>query len=82
MIDDLIWISDLPQRLAFVTLLPARFLAGTFPQARHPCRFVSQSLNRRLAAVRTVQPVPALEALTIDAASTIRLPAIDRGAAI
>ena len=61
MIDDLIGISDLPQRLAFVTLLPARFLAGTFPQARHPCRLLQPIARRRLAAVRTVQPEPALE---------------------
>ena len=61
MIDDLIGISDLPQRLAFVTLLPARFLAGTFPQARHPCRLLQPIARRWLAAVRTVQFEPALE---------------------
>ena len=55
-IDDLIGISDLPQRLAFVTLLPARFLAGTFPQARHPCRLLQPIARRRLAAVELFNP--------------------------
>ena len=55
MIDDLIGISDLPQRLAFVTLLPARFLAGTFPQARHPCR-LSPSLDGGLPLFELFNP--------------------------
>ena len=54
-------IGDLPQRLAFVALLPARFLAGPVPQARHPRRLLQPITRRRLAAVRTVQPEPALE---------------------
>ena len=32
MIDDFVGISDLSQGLAFVTLLPTRFLAGPFAQ--------------------------------------------------
>ena len=54
-------IGDLPQRLAFVALLPARFLAGPVPQARHPRRLLQPITRRRLAAVRTVQPEPALK---------------------
>ena len=61
MIDHDVGIGDLPQRLAFVALLPARFLAGPVPQARHPRRLLQPITRRRLAAVRTVQPEPALE---------------------
>ena len=61
MIDDGVGISDLSQCLAFVTLLPARFLAGTFAQARHPRRLLQPIARRWLAAVRTVQFEPALE---------------------
>ena len=61
MIDHDVGIGDLPQRLAFVALLPARFLAGPVPQARYPRRLLQPITRRRLAAVRTVQPEPALE---------------------
>jgi len=61
MIDHDVGIGDLPQRFAFVALLPARFLAGPVPQARHPRRLLQPITRRRLAAVRTVQPEPALE---------------------
>ena len=61
MIDDIVGISDLPQGLAFVTLLPARLLAGSFAQARHPRRLLQPIARRRLAAVRTVQSEPALK---------------------
>ena len=61
MIDDLVGISDLSQGLAFVTLLPARFLARTFAQARHPRRLLQSIARWRLAAVRTVQTKPALK---------------------
>jgi hypothetical protein len=61
MIDDFVGISDLSQGLAFVTLLSARFLAGTFAQTLHPRRLLQPIARRRLAAVRTVQFEPALE---------------------
>jgi len=61
MIDDLVGISDLSQGLAFVTLLPARFLARTFAQARHPRRLLQSIARWRLAAVRTVQTKPAFK---------------------
>ena len=61
MIDDVVGISDLSQCLAFVTLLPARFLAGPFAQTRHPRRLLQPIARRRLAAVRTVQSEPALK---------------------
>ena len=61
MIDHDVGIGDLPQRLAFVALLPARFLAGPVPQACYPRRLLQPITRRRLAAVRTVQPEPALE---------------------
>src|SRR5580700_3332098 len=61
MIDDFVGISDLSQGLAFVTLLPTRFLAGPFTQTRHPRRLLQPIARRRLAAVRTVQSEPALK---------------------
>src|SRR5665213_4241603 len=61
MIDNLVGISDLSQGLAFVTLLPARFLPRTFAQARHPRRLLQSIARWRLAAVRTVQTKPALK---------------------
>ena len=61
MINDFVWISDLAQGLAFVTLLPARFLAGTFAQTRHPRRLLQSIARRRLGTVRTVQFEPALK---------------------
>src|SRR5215469_16242679 len=61
MIDDFVGISDLSQGLAFVTLLPTRFLAGPFAQTRHPRRLLQPIARRRLAAVRTVQSEPALK---------------------
>ena len=61
MIDHDIGFSDLPQGLAFVALLPARFLAGPVPQAPRPRRLRQPIARRRLAAIRAVQPEPALE---------------------
>src|ERR1700683_4860978 len=61
MIDDFVGISDLSQGLAFVTLLPTRFLAGPFAQTRHPRRLLQPIARRRLAAVRTVPSEPALK---------------------
>ena len=61
MIDNFVGISDLSQGFAFVTLLPARFLARTFAQARHPRRLLQSIARWRLAAVRTVQTKPALK---------------------
>ena len=61
MIDDDVGISDLSQGLAFVTLLPARLVTGMFAQALHPRRLLQPIARRRLAAIRTVQPEPALE---------------------
>src|ERR1700722_3776151 len=61
MIDDFVGISDLSQGLAFVTLLPTRFLAGPFAQTRHPRRLLQPIARRRLAAVRTVQSEPTLK---------------------
>ena len=61
MIDHDVGIGDLPQRFAFVALLPALFLAGPVPQARHPRRLRQPIARRRLAAIRAVQPEPALE---------------------
>ena len=61
MIDDVVGISDLSQGLAFVTLLPARLLAGTFAQTSHPRRLLQPIARRRLAAVRAVQSEPALK---------------------
>ena len=61
MIDDFVGISDLSQGLAFVTLLPARLLAGRFAQTLHPRRLLQPIARRRLAAVRTVQSEPALK---------------------
>jgi hypothetical protein len=61
MVHDDIGVCDLPQGLPFVTLLPARFPARTFPQAPHPRRLLQPIARRRLAAIRTVQPEPALE---------------------
>jgi len=52
---------DLSQGLAFVTLLPTRFLAGPFAQTRHPHRFLQPIARRRLAATRTVQSEPTLK---------------------
>src|ERR1019366_7410203 len=49
------------QGFAFVTLLPARFLARTFAQAVHPRRLLLSIARRRFATVRTVQSEPALE---------------------
>ena len=60
MIDHDIGFSDLPT-LAFVALLPARFLAGPVPQAPRPRRLRQPIARRRLAAIRAVQPEPALE---------------------
>src|SRR5664280_2933001 len=61
MVDDVIGICDLPQGLAFVTLLPARFPVGPFAQVLHPRRLLQAIARWRLAAVRTVQSQPALE---------------------
>jgi hypothetical protein len=61
MIDDFVGISNLSQGLAFVTLLPTRFLARTFAQAAHPRRLLQSIARRRLATVRTIQSEPALE---------------------
>src|SRR5664280_918717 len=61
MVDDVIGICDLPQGLAFVTLLPARFPVGPFAQVLHPRRLLQAITRWRLAAVRTVQSQPALE---------------------
>jgi hypothetical protein len=61
MIDDFVGIRDLSQGLAFVTLLPTRFLAGPFAQTRHPRRLLQPIARWRLAAVRTVQSEPALK---------------------
>ena len=61
MIDHDIGFSDLPQGLAFVALLPARFLAGPVPQAPRPRRLRQPIARRRLAAIRAVQPELALE---------------------
>ena len=61
MIDDFVRISDLSQGLAFVTLLPTRFLTGSFAQTRHPRRLLEPIARRRLAAVRTVQAEPAFK---------------------
>ena len=60
MIDDLIGISDLPQRLAFVTLCPPGSCRNV-PAGSYPCRLLQPIARRRLAAVRTVQPEPALK---------------------
>ena len=61
MINHFVGIGDLPQGLAFVTLLPTRFLARPFAQTRHPRRLRQPISRRRLAAVRAVQPEPALK---------------------
>src|SRR3954447_10419957 len=61
MINDFVGIDDLSQGLAFVTLLPTRFLARPFAQTRHPRRLRQPIARRRLAAVRAVQPEPALK---------------------
>jgi hypothetical protein len=56
MIHDDIRLGNLPQCLAFMTVLPARPLAGRLPQALNPRRLVQPVARRWLAAVRTVQP--------------------------
>ena len=61
MIDDVVGIGDLSQGLAFVTLLPARLLAGTFAQIPHPRWLLEPIARRRLTAVRTVQFQPAFK---------------------
>jgi len=61
MVDNVVRIRDLSQRLALVTRLPARWLAGPFPQALHPYRLLQPIARRRLAAVRAVQSEPALK---------------------
>ena len=61
MINHFVGIGDLSQGLAFVTLLPTRFLARPFAQTRHPRRLRQPIARRRLAAVRAVQPEPALK---------------------
>ena len=61
MINDFVGIGDLSQGLAFVTLLPTRFLARPFAQTRHPRRLRQPIARRRLAAVRAVPPEPTLK---------------------
>jgi hypothetical protein len=61
MIDDFIGNGGSLQGLAFVTLLPARFLARPLAQGRHPRRFLEPIARRWLAAVRTVQSKPTLK---------------------
>ena len=61
MINHFVGIGDLSQGLAFVTLLPTRFLARPFAQTRHPRRLRQPIARRRLAAVRAIQPEPALK---------------------
>ena len=61
MIDNVVRICDLAQGLPRVTLLPAPWLAGPFPQALHPYRLLQPIARRRLAAVRAVQSEPALK---------------------
>ena len=61
MIDNSVGISDLSQCLAFVTLLPPGFFAGTFAQARRPRRLLQPIARRWLAAVGTVELEPALK---------------------
>jgi transposase len=66
------WVADKQKRLqkiraakaeleARVTLLPAPWLAGPFPQALHPYRLPQSIARRRLATVRAVQSEPALK---------------------
>src|ERR1700750_521122 len=61
MIDAFVGIGARPQGLAFVTLLPTRFLAGPFAQTRHPRRLLQPIARRPLAAIRTCQSEPALK---------------------
>src|SRR5216683_281096 len=61
MIDHFVGIGDLSQGLAFVSLLPARFVTRTFAQALYPRRLLQPVTRRWLAAVRTVQSEPALK---------------------
>src|SRR5271168_3147450 len=56
MIDDFVGISDLSQGLAFVTLLPTRFLAGPFTQTRHPRRLLQPIARRRLPLFELFNP--------------------------
>src|SRR6516165_10589169 len=61
MIDDPVRLGNLPQGLAFMTILPARWLVRRFPQARHPRRLLEPVTRWRLAAVGTVQSQPSLK---------------------
>src|SRR6516165_1381853 len=61
MIDDPVRLGNLPQGLAFMTILPARWLVRRFAQARHPRRLLEPVTRWRLAAVGTVQSQPSLK---------------------
>ena len=61
MIFDLVGFGDLPQRLALVALLPARFSLGFLAQTAHARRLFQSIARRRLAAVGTVQADLALK---------------------
>jgi hypothetical protein len=56
MVDNVIRIRDLSQRLARVTLLPAPWLAGPFPQALHPYRLLQPSLDGGLPLFELFNP--------------------------
>jgi hypothetical protein len=64
MIDHLVRRGDLEQSFALLAFLPARRPSRWFaraPRALVPWRLVEPVARRRLAAVRTVQPQPALK---------------------
>jgi hypothetical protein len=60
-VDDNVGILDPTQRLSAMTLLSARCLARSFPQARRPRRLLQPVTRRWLAAVAAVQPQSAFQ---------------------